>query len=50
MHWMITHLLFSCSNQHMHSDYYTYFEKHNHNADWAEFNAFKIIKKYWDLI
>ncbi len=40
---------FPRSNQHMRNDYLTYFEWHNCSSELAEFNAFKIIKKYWGL-
>ena len=41
--------IFLRSNQHMRNDYLTYFEWYNCSSELAEFNAFKIIKKYWDL-
>ncbi len=34
----------------MHIDYLIYIERLDCNSELAEFNAFKIIKKYWDLI
>ena len=52
MRWLISlspAIIFSRPNQHMRNDYLTYFEWHNCSLELAEFNAFKIIKKYWDL-
>jgi len=42
--------IFSRLNQFMRADYFTYFERHNYSFESVEFNAFKIIEKYQDLI